>query len=339
MKEVVNNIKNFNSGTSLGNLFEESISVMKPILSIPEEVSLNFKDFKEYEISRHGITKRYQILIFPYIDERIFLSEFLNYFLKNSSFTQETIPNLKKNYFPFYLLGLHISAYTPAISDEDNDLFCISNYLQNQNELLRQIDSSNMKRCIYMLFDTYVGEGSQILGDVVLDAKICNILSEFCVKKLKRKNIYDFTQKTTLRTFAIKHLKSMKLACKLFNDISTFHPISLRKNIVFDEKFFKSNEIGQLFMRILSKESFFCEDKEKSENILHYLLERTFKKGLYLIGMKTVYINHENFQEFTQTFEKSKFFEINAPFIVLAFSGIDAISSNFLPVIIKLLSL
>jgi len=329
MIEVFNMIKTFNSKTSLGSIFEKNIAVMKHISSIPEDVFALVKDYKSYEISRFGITKRYQILIFPCLDDEMFLSEFLSYFMKNSCFSQESLPKIKGNHFAFHLLALHISAYTPAISDEENELFCFSSYLQNCHEFFRQVDANNVKRYIYMFFDTYIGEGAHILGDVVLDVKVLNnVLSERCVKSLKSQHIYDFDDTITLKKFAIKHLKTMKVAPKLFKEFTTFHAVSLKNNITFDEKFLKSQEVGLIFMKVFAKNKVYLENPEKPESVLQYLLKRTLKKGLDFIGMKTVYFNQENYQEFIQTFEKSKFFAKNVPFIVLGFAGLEAVTSN-----------
>lgn len=331
MNELLKKIQNYNTNSSIGFLFDENFAQMSHVGCLPEDVYYSFKDSKEYELSRHGITKRYQILIFPYLDDELFIAEFLAYFLKNSYMSSETLSKKEKDYFSFHLLGMHISAFTPVFADKDEEMFCYSSYLDNSYELMRQIETNNIRRCIYMLFDTYLGEGSHILGDVVLDEKIYNnVLSELCIKKLKKKQIFDFNEKTTLKNFAIKHLKSMKIAIKLFKEVSTFHPISLKTNKIRSE-IMKNHEVGLIFMKRFLKDKLFSDKTNKditNENILKYLLERTTIKGLDLIGMKTIYFDQDSFREFSQNFEKSKFFEMNIPFLVIAFAGCDAVASK-----------
>lgn len=346
MRGVLDKIRKFEFQTSIGTLFDENISLMQPISSLPEDVYNDFKDFKAYELSRFGITKKFQILIFPFLDDELFLSEFLGYFMRNSCFSKENPSKIKGDHFSFHLIGIHISAYTPAISDEETDMFCTSSYLLNSNELRRQIENHNMKRCIYMIFDTYIGEGSQILSDVVLDVKINNnVLSEPCVEKLRKRKIYEFDEKMTLKKFAVKHMKTMRVALKLFHQITTFHPISLQTKENFEAKFNRSNDVCLIFMKIFknniissenneekkenNKNNEGDEPKEKQMNILKHLIKRTTMKGLDLIGMKTIYFHEESYQEFVQTFEKSKFFEPNIPFLVFAFAGYDVCASTF----------
>ena len=73
----------------------------------------------------------------------------------------------------------------------------------------------------------------------------------------------------------------------------------------------------------------------KKSKFINKFIGKTCKKGLDLIGMKTVYFNEENLKEFSQTFEKSRFFEVNQAFLVFAFSGKDAILSKKLKNSIK----
>lgn len=301
---------------------------MRPISSLPEEVFQSLKDLKEYEISRFGITKRYQILIFPFINDDLFLSEFLGYFLKNSCFNKSS----QDAYFPFYLISFQIAAYCPGIYDEEDCSFVYSNYLKNPHELQRQIKAKNIKRCIYMLFDTYVGEGLHILGDVVLDVKMLgNVLSEKCIEKMREKKLYGLDNEATLKQFSFNHLKSMKLALKFFLETTTFHPISLSINEQIKEKNKYNHEISLVFFKIFPNQKVSDSLKDqKQESILSNLLRRCFKKGMDLIGTKTVCFTPETFQEFIQAFEKSKFFENNKTFQIIAFSGHDAIKSTFL---------
>ena len=60
MKEVLNKIKKFELETSFGTLFDENIALMQPASSLPENVYQDFKDAKAYELSRFGITKKFQ---------------------------------------------------------------------------------------------------------------------------------------------------------------------------------------------------------------------------------------------------------------------------------------
>lgn len=351
MKEVLNKIKKFELETSIGTLFDENIALMQPVSSLPENVYQDFKDAKAYELSRFGITKKFQILIFPYFEDEMFVSEFLGYFLRNSCFSQENPSKINESHFAFHLIGAHISAFTPSISDEESDTFCFSNYLINANEVKRQIEAKNFKRCFYMIFDTYIGEGSQILSDVVLDVKIRNnVLSEACVEKLKKLKIFDFDERITLKTFALSHIKSMKIANKLFHQINTFHPISLRPN--FDNKLNRVNDVCLVFMKVFknavaqkptaedeikNEELVDKKQKEKQISILGQLLKRTSRKGMNFIGMKTIYFHEENYQEFSQTFEKSKYFEPNIPILAFAFAGFEAPASKFKYINITLL--
>lgn len=341
MKEVLNKIKKFELESSIGALFDENIALMQPVSSLPENVYQDFKDAKAYELSRFGITKKFQIMIFPYFDDETFVSEFLGYFLRNSCFSQENPSKINESHFAFHLIGVHISAFTPAIADEESDTFCFSNYLLTANEVKRQTEANNFKRCFYMIFDTYIGEGSQILSDVVLDVKIKNnVLSEACVEKLKKMKIFDFDEKVTLKAFALKHIKSMKIATKLFHEINTFHPISLRPN--YDNKFNRSNDVCLVFMKVfrdavlpkpktedeIKNEELDNKQKEKPISILGQLLKRTSNKGMNFIGMKTIYFHEENYHEFSHTFEKSKYFEPNIPILAFAFAGFEAPASK-----------
>ena len=149
---------------------------------------------------------------------------------------------------------MHFSAYLPEIFDEEDDELILSNYLRDSNEIYSQISKNHVKKFIYMFFDTYIGEGSQILGDVVLDIEVIDkILSRKCVEKLKKKGLFSFEKNFTLKDFVIDHLKSMRSAMKLFSEIHTFHAISMknsenkRKNVIFG-----NFELALTFCKVLN---------------------------------------------------------------------------------------
>lgn len=318
MKGVLMKIKKFESGSSLGVFFDENISLMKTVSAMPEEAFQTLKDQKAYMLSRFGITKKFQILIFPFLEDESFLSEFLGYFIRNSCFLKQ----LNEPHFSFHLIGFHISAFNPVISDEEDDLFCYSSYLTNATEFRGQISDKKFKRCIYMLFDTYIGEGSQIMGDVVLDVKILkNVITERCAEKLRKRRIFDFDEKMTLKAFAIKHMKSMKLATKLFHHVTTFHPVSMQTGKQHSEQATKSADICIVFLKKFPEkevQSFSPVDnmennKEdipipKKTNVLSELLKRTANKGLDLISLKTIYFHEEKLPGILPDFRKVKVF-------------------------------
>jgi len=55
-------------------LYDYNIAYLKNIPGIPDNIAKKFHDFNSYDISREGITSRYQILILPFIESMPFMS-------------------------------------------------------------------------------------------------------------------------------------------------------------------------------------------------------------------------------------------------------------------------
>ena len=55
-------------------MFDEYVSYLLECKSIPDKITNKFEDYKKYDISREGITSRYQILVLPNLEDANFNS-------------------------------------------------------------------------------------------------------------------------------------------------------------------------------------------------------------------------------------------------------------------------
>ncbi|EAR86471.2 hypothetical protein TTHERM_00030520 (macronuclear) [Tetrahymena thermophila SB210] len=236
-------IKNFPSNDPFKCFFDDQVSYLSQISSLPSKITTKIADLKKYDISRDGITSRYQILIFPYLDKcQEFVFQFLSFFLRNSFFRQppsekelgeivsenplDEIPcqRLSSKGFPFCLVSFYIGSHTSEINDEQDEQY-LSNYLNDAIKFDKLINDDKLQKSIYLFFDTYIGRGQDTLSKQ-LDLALTEFLSDGCLDQAIRKyGEKVINRDMKLSDFKTAYYKNMEIAKKLFNESNTFHSI------------------------------------------------------------------------------------------------------------------
>jgi hypothetical protein len=158
----------------LVNHFNPSVSHLSQVSSIPSEIQDKVNDLVLYEIERDGITNRYQILVFPHLNCTSFLQEFLQFFLINSTIRNGN-GDLSRMGFPFCLVSFQIGSLAKYM-DDCEDVY-LPTYVRREHT-----EFSQLRKCIYLFFDTHIGRGHEILQCKIENITLGNILSSRTLK-------------------------------------------------------------------------------------------------------------------------------------------------------------
>lgn len=263
------------------------------------------------------------MLILPFFPCKSYISEIFSFFLSNSFLYKEQNPS--KKIFPFFLASFLIGSYSPGINEEQKGIFNFSRYLESELFLDLQIEMKNFKKCIFLFFDTYPGDSDQIFEKSLSWRLEGNILSKNCLNKLLKKKLIQHNGKDVneliFKDFTLAYFKTMEITKFLFHHVNTFHPLCVEGLMGRKEG---SGEIGMIFL----KKYGVIEMEGKIVELLSLMIEKGRKNGLDLVGMRTIYFNEETKKNFSFLFENLKVVNINKPFVVMLFSGTNAISSK-----------
>lgn len=238
---------------------------------------------------------------------------------------KERVPSKKR--FPFFLASFLIASYSQGINDGPREIFNFSRYLESELSFDLQIEMKNFKKCLFLFFDTYPGDSDQIFEKSLSWRLEGNILSKSCLSKLIRKKYINCDGKDAseliFKDLKVAYFKTMEITKFMFHHINTFHPVCVDRSIDGKER---NEEMGMLFL----KKYGVVEKEGKSVELLSLMIEKGRKNGLDMIGMRTIYFNEETRKNFSFLFENFKVVDANKPFVVILFSGTNAISSiNF----------
>ena len=144
------NNKSSEMNLNLGNFFDREFSYLlkTEISSIPNEIKEKLIDKKNYEISREGVTTRYQMIVLPFFERHNFNVDLLCYFLRNSIFSPK-----QNQSFPYLLIGFLIGTLTEnLVQNENNNIFNFPSYMKNgQLTIIKR--KKLFKKCIFLMFD------------------------------------------------------------------------------------------------------------------------------------------------------------------------------------------
>ena len=112
----------------------------------------------------------------------------------------------------------------------------MSSYLDNGEELEKEIREGNVKKHLFLFFDTYVARGAEILSKK-LELTLGEFMDHRLLAKLGKK--YPSCSKDAkISSFMKEHLKSMELANRIFVNVSTQHILScnVSENVSFQQQ-------------------------------------------------------------------------------------------------------
>jgi hypothetical protein len=313
---------------------------------------------RAYNLSREGITSRYQILVFPNIDCQDFTSDFLSYFLHNSIFSSQSL-SLKisqRHQFPFCLIGFYTGMYSDSLFQYHTENNYVAKYILNPQLLAKEISrAGGFQRAIFMIFDSYIGHGDKILTDV-LEIKLIDILQKSVFDKLNNLGL-NLNEESKLSSISLNCMKNMEATWKLFADAGALHSLSFNISDfgIFDGALENSFELGVIIIRdvintlaqqpkqdapseitstnmdaksILSttEAGFITRD-----DVFRKLLELINHKGLEILSIRTAHFGEDNMSDFTSHFERIKLESERPVSIIVAVRGKNTLKSKQSP--------